>query len=91
MLTLLIMYLAAVLVLAAGCALLIASAVLVERPAGYLAVSEVLVPLWCLLAGREQRDQLQQILRKREAASPEPPRHCWPDLPLSRFIDILGL
>lgn len=50
-------------------ALLIVSAVVVERPAGYLNFREVLIPLLCLLAGGEQRDRLQEILRARETAS----------------------
>lgn len=68
-LVLLILWLAAVVTLAIGSALLIISCVIVERPAGQLGIREVLVPLWCLLAGREQRERLQEILRARETVS----------------------
>lgn len=66
-----------------GCILMIISLLLTVRPDQRLSFDEILVPLWCLLAGREQRERLRQILARREAESR--------DLSLSRFIDILGV
>ena len=61
-LVLLFGWLAIFITLFTAVALLIVSAVVVE-------VREVFLPLLCLLAGREQRDRLQEILRARETAS----------------------
>ena len=126
---LLALWLALVAVLALSFALAVLRAVLYDTPGAQLEVREALVPLWCLLAGREQRNRLREILETRETASgtlrdvaeyrarhlvisgqcrkcghlldyPEkqlldlermPCGHPWPDLSLSRFIDILGL
>lgn len=66
-----------------GCILMIISLLLTVRPDQELSFGEVFVPLWCLLAGREQRERLRAILARRAASSR--------DLSLSRFIDILGV
>jgi hypothetical protein len=67
-LVMLVLWLAAVTALALGCALLILQMALEDRPAGQLRVREILVPLWCLLAGAAQEDRLQAILGRRLTA-----------------------
>jgi hypothetical protein len=62
-----ILWLAAVVTLGFGCLLLMVSLVLFDKPAGQLSTREVLVPLWCLLAGPRQQDRLRAILARRAA------------------------
>lgn len=64
----LVLWLAAVFALALGCVLLVLRLALEDRPAGQLQVREILVPLWCMLAGGAQDDRLQAILRRRLTA-----------------------
>jgi hypothetical protein len=64
-LVLLILWLSAVITLAIGCALLILRIALENRPAGQLKVREVLVPLWCALAGPRYQARLRAIMARR--------------------------
>lgn len=63
----LIVWLAAVVVLAIACALMVLRLALEDRPAGQLKTREILAPLWCALAGDRETRALQAILERRLA------------------------